>query len=135
MHGVVRERPDAIELAGLRFQVSVAEEALEARPQDCDLLRFLAHAYTLLDRCGDGLAAELRIVEQLPADPRARYNLACSLALNGRKEEALSALEEAIRLGFEDAELLSQDDDLGSLRNDPAFVAMVDALRRRPRAP
>jgi len=132
---VVREPPDAIELAGLRFQVAVAEEALQARPEDCDLLRFLAHAYTLLGRNEDGLKADRRVVELLPRDPRARYNLACSLALAGRTDEALQALQEAVRLGFEDADLLAQDDDLESLRKNPLFRAIVEALRRRPPTP
>jgi len=131
MAPVVRERPDAIEMAGLRFQVAVAEEALGARPGDCDLLRFLAHAYTLLGRRDDGLEADRRLVELLPADARARYNLACSLALLGRPEEALRTLEEAVRLGFDDADLLRQDDDLESIRRDPAFAAIVASLRPR----
>jgi Flp pilus assembly protein TadD len=117
-----------IELAGIRFQIGIFEEALVANRGDTDALRFLAHAYTVVGRLADGLAADRRLVELLPRDPRVRYNLACSCALNGQPEEALAALAEACGLGFDDLTLLRKDKDLDSLREDPRFAAIEKRL-------
>jgi len=119
-----------LEKAGLRFQIAVGEEAVALRPRDTDLLRFLAHAYTLVGRLEDGVRADRRLTELLPEDPRVRYNLACSLALTGRLAEALEALGEAHSRGFVDLELLLQDEDLAALRSEPGFPDMVEKVRR-----
>ena len=125
---MVLEEHGEIELAGIRFQIGIFEEALAANGEDMDALRFLAHAYTVVGRLLDGLAADRRLVALLPKDPRVRYNLACSLALNGRHEEAIETLEKACELGFDDLALLRKDRDLDALRDDPRFVAIESRL-------
>jgi len=127
---MARPAMSGLERAGLRFQVAVAEEALALRPNDAELLRFLAHAYTLVGRLEDGVRADRRLAELLPRDPRVRYNLACSLALTGSREEALAALREARALGFDDLDLLLGDEDLFSLRDEPAFAALLEEMKR-----
>ena len=49
------------------------------------------------------------------------YNTACSLARAGRVEAAVSALSTALRLGFDDLALLTDDDDLAALHDHPAW--------------
>ena len=49
------------------------------------------------------------------------YNLACSLARLGRTDEALLALDAAIRRGWDDPDLLDSDPDLASLRTAPGY--------------
>ena len=122
------DRPDPLELAGTRFQVSVAEEALARDPDDIDVLRFLAHAYTVIGRIGDSVQCDERLVELLPRDARVRYNLACHLALLGNQEQALECLGTACELGFHDLKLLRDDDDLAVLRDDPRYRAIVARL-------
>ena len=51
----------------------------------------------------------------------ARYNVACSQALKGDRDGALRSLETALAEGFEQPDLLADDDDLDSLRSDPRF--------------
>ena len=53
------------------------------------------------------------------------YNLACCEALLGRKEDAIGHLRTAFekRPGLRD--LAKEDTDLDSLRDEPAFVALV----------
>jgi Flp pilus assembly protein TadD len=128
---VAQERSE-LELAGLRFQIGIFEEALARDPEDTESLRFLSHGYSVIGRLEDGLAADRKLVELLPRDPRVRYNLACSCALTGRTDEALVHLEEACGLGFDDANLLRKDQDLDSLRDDPRFRELV--ARRFPGA-
>lgn len=125
------DKGSPIELAGLRFQISILEEALRADPHDTETLRYLAHAYVGVGRPEDGLAIDRRLVELLPTDPRVRYNLACSCALTGRVEEALEVLGEACALGFDDLALLRRDGDLDGVREDPRYRQIEGALAER----
>jgi hypothetical protein len=53
------------------------------------------------------------------------YNLACVYATNGRPDDALAALPEALRLNPHLVEWSQKDRDLESLWGDPAFQALV----------
>jgi hypothetical protein len=52
-------------------------------------------------------------------------------ALQGRRDEALQYLEEAIQLGYSDGAALEQDSDFESLRDDPIFVNLVQRARAK----
>ena len=69
-----------------------------------------------------------RLTGLVPEDPVARYNLACSFALVGRRDEALQALGRAIELGYREPEHMAADPDLESIRDDPRFAKLVDEL-------
>lgn len=73
----------------------------------------------------------------IPTSAEAHYNLACALAMQGRKDEALQTLTKSAAFGFSDAALLDTDPDLASLRDMPAFAAVkaVVALATRSPAP
>jgi hypothetical protein len=68
---------------------------------------------------------DCRLVELLPEDFLARYNLACSLARAGRADEAIDSLSRAILLGYDDLAHMEADPDLESLRNHPDFRALL----------
>lgn len=53
------------------------------------------------------------------------YNLACQFALNGESEKALALLTESLGLQPALREWSTQDSDLVSLREDPAFLALT----------
>src|SRR6185295_11160110 len=59
----------------------------------------------------------------------AYYNAACSLALDGWREPALDALEQALDAGFDDPGLMARDDDLDILRSEPRFKALLARAR------
>ena len=60
----------------------------------------------------------------------ALYNAACAHASLGDKRAALDALSAAVgEAGFDDGRAAAADDDLASLRGDPAFEALVGRLR------
>lgn len=64
----------------------------------------------------------------LAADPQARfgwYNYACALSRSGRKAAALTALENAMRVGYADSSWTASDPDLAALRDSAQFAALT----------
>ncbi len=72
-------------------------------------------------------------VASRPFNPGARYDLACAQALAGDAQTALHTLSEAVSLGFDDADGLSKDEDLASLKREAEFARLVEAARRTQR--
>ena len=62
-------------------------------------------------------------LSETPDDGGAHYNLACAHARAGRPDAALEHLRRAIELQASFAEYAQTDEDLASLRDDPAFPA------------
>lgn len=115
---------------GLEFLAEFLETALQGRPEDPEVLGELGHVYTRLGRLEEGLDADRRLVRVAPDNATAHYNLACSLALLGRDDEALDELEQAIDHGYQDAAFLARDDDLESLRGTRRFEELLERLRQ-----
>ncbi len=64
--------------------------------------------------------------ESEPREPATKYNIACLYAMDGKKEESLAKLKEALALG--DNELRNsagKDPCLEALRDDPAFRELI----------
>ncbi len=122
----------ALERLGLEFLADFLGRARRHRPEDLEVLAELATTLTRLGRHEEGLSLDRRLVELLPDDATARYNLACSLALCRASAAALLELERAIELGYSDADHLLADEDLSSLRQEPNFLALVERLRSQP---
>jgi tetratricopeptide (TPR) repeat protein len=59
----------------------------------------------------------------------ASYNLACCYALEIEPEEALYWLQQAVQSGFDDADHIESDPDLGILQELPEFHELLVALR------
>lgn len=113
-----------LEDLGLAFEVAVAEAHARSHPDDVEALRGLAYAYTAAGRHEDALAADLRLVARDPERADFRYDLACSYALLGRRDEAFDELTRAVDLGFDDGEHLDEDPDLDGLRKDPRWAPL-----------
>ena len=62
-----------------------------------------------------------RHLHETPDDAGVLYNLACAKARAGRADEALADLRRAVELRASLGESARADDDLASLRDDPAF--------------
>jgi mannose-6-phosphate isomerase-like protein (cupin superfamily) len=60
-----------------------------------------------------------------PDSPSLHYELACVEAVAGRRDDALAALDRAIALRPELARWAAEDEDFATLREDPAFAALV----------
>jgi Flp pilus assembly protein TadD len=124
-------KPLAAELdrLGLEFLSGILALELERRPDNLDARSDLGHILTRLGRHQEALAVDRELVQRTPECETAHYNLACSLALTGALDEALTSLERAVSLGFTDDEQMSADEDLAALRELPAFRALVERLR------
>jgi tetratricopeptide (TPR) repeat protein len=72
------------------------------------------------DRAIEVLEAHLA---ETPDHAGTHYNLACAHARAGRPEVALDHLRRAVELQASFAEYAGKDDDLASIRDDPAFPA------------
>ena len=104
------------------------ERECERHPRNLPALAELAHALTRLGRLEAGLQADLRLMRLVPDNPTVHYNLACSLTLLGKPDEALDALERAIECGYDDAGHMVHDEDLRSLEHEFRFQRMVRSL-------
>ena len=63
------------------------------------------------------------------------YNLACALARQGKRSEALDTLEKAVELGYVDAKSMAADNDLATLRRDKRFAKILERAGEIDRDP
>jgi serine/threonine protein kinase/Flp pilus assembly protein TadD len=106
----------------------VAVKHLELNPDDSRALCLgaanlaaVGDADRAVEWAGRGLAID-------PEDPMTLYNVACVYALGGRKEASLACLQKAVDNGFGHKEWVQHDTDLETLRGDPRFQQLVDAM-------
>jgi tetratricopeptide (TPR) repeat protein len=105
------------------------EEACALREND-DFMRVLLACY----RARAGRAEEAReLLRDVPPSPGTYYNMACTYALLGDRENALAFLERELRENhFSSGSLMQQqewarsDPDLESLRGDSRFEALLE---------
>ena len=107
-------------------------EGVRARfPDDPLVLKALGDLYTRVGRIDDGLAVDRRLVRLCPEEDMVWYNLACSCALAGRSDEAFTALDHAVELGYADADWAARDEDLKPVAADPRFVNVLARMKER----
>ncbi|MFN9235589.1 MAG: TPR end-of-group domain-containing protein [Planctomyces sp.] len=78
------------------------------------------------------LAISSEITQQTPKDTAAWYNHARLLALNEQNTAALSALNIAVQLGFNQPDALLQNPELASLRSLPGFSLLLRQAGQNP---
>lgn len=112
-------------LGQLDFDIDFFERLLARTPDSIETLRILAELVSKKGLVSRAVELDHRLVQLLPDDFLARYNLACSLALAGRPDEAIDALSRAILLGYDDLDHMESDPDLESIRSHPDFLALL----------
>lgn len=115
----------------LDFEISFFGGIVERRPDYVEALIPLAEAYTRKGLREEGLQIDQRLSRLCKDDPIVYYNLACSLALAEKVDEALSALHQAIRLGYRDFAYMRKDPDLHSLALHPEFKKMTSSSSKQ----
>jgi len=119
-----------VERRGLEFLADFYGSEMARKPENIEALAELGHVLTQLGRYEEGLAVDRVLALREPEDPNVLYNLACSLALTGRADEAFRTLDRAILHGYGDADHLAADDDLAALRADVRFAELLRTLRK-----
>ncbi len=112
-----------------KVEISFLESVRNRCPRNQLLLEALGELYTGASRYEDGLRVDEELIKVCPKEPVAWYNLGCSYALVGRKDEAFTALSRAVELGYSDRDWMLRDGDLETLRNDPRFFKLVNHTR------
>ncbi|MFO7898503.1 MAG: tetratricopeptide repeat protein [Planctomycetota bacterium] len=76
------------------------------------------------------LAEYRKALELDPKNDVAWYNIACAYSLMERIDQAVTALEKSVELGYDDVDWMQKDTDLDNIRNDPRYKGLVERLRR-----
>ena len=63
-----------------------------------------------------------------PEDPMVLYNVACAFGILGKTPECLDALEQAVSKGWGDKAWLEHDSDFDSIRSEPRYLELVQAM-------
>jgi tetratricopeptide (TPR) repeat protein len=110
------------------FEIELFKGVLARNPDYVDVLRVLGNNLAARGDREESLAIDRRLVGLRPSDAAAHYNLACSLAVLGHRDEAMDNLERALELGYEHLVYLTEDRDLVSLHREPRFLRMLERL-------
>lgn len=118
------------EKSELDFEIRFFEGLLKDNSDFVDALKPLADLYTRRGLIQKGLELDERLISLCPNDPTVFYNLSCSYSLLSRVEDSLKALKQAIELGYCDLYHMLTDKDLQNIRNDPAFLDLVETVKK-----
>ena len=110
------------------FEIRFYEGVISRSPNYIEALIPLAELYTKAGLHAKGLEMDKRLAVLCPEDDTVFYNLGCSYALTGDKENALEALEKAVALGYRDSGHLQKDKDLKSLHEEDRYQKLVSRL-------
>jgi tetratricopeptide (TPR) repeat protein len=118
------------ELRELDVKISFLEGLIRRDERYVEALQILGDHYTQRGRLEDGLKVDQRLSQLQPQSPIVFYNLACSHSLTGELDQAASALEKALALGYRDFTWLAKDPDLRELRQHPLYHTIESTIQK-----
>jgi Flp pilus assembly protein TadD len=110
------------------LEIDFCENVLKGNPHHLEAMVLLGDAFTRKGEYEKGLQCDLHLSKLKPDNKLIRYNLACSYALTGQKDKAISCLNKAVELGYTDVEHIRQDHDLDGLKSDPRFQSIIKKM-------
>lgn len=119
------EAPIYSTLEPRRAPATAGQDPLQAE----DLLRQFTEYHTAL-RYEAAAEYALMLVDRIPDQPLAYYNLACVMARLHRSDEALDALETAVDRGWRNVVHMKIDSDLRIVQGTDRFQQLIDRMGR-----
>jgi transcriptional regulator GlxA family with amidase domain len=121
--GQVLESQNAYAEAADVYRAVVAED-----PKDGFAWYRLGYSLQAAGQIEKGVEASRKAAEFSEVRSDALYNVACGYALQGKRDQALQSLEDAVSAGFRARWLLTSDPDLASVREDARFQKLLSSL-------
>lgn len=109
--------------------IAAIEAHLEHDPDDGRALHLGAVALAKAGQRARTHEFARRALVARPGEFATAYNLACAHTLLGEHDEALRLLDDAVRYGRGNLGWIEHDPDLGALRDDPRFRAIVERMK------
>jgi len=114
----------------LDIKIEFMEGIVRRDPEYVEALQLLGDHYTQRGQFDHSLKVDEQLSRLEPRNPLVFYNLACSYSLIGHVDEAMSALEKSLTLGYRDFKWLARDPDLRTLRKHPLYRTIEDKIRK-----
>lgn len=118
------------ETRDLDIKIQFMEGVVRRDPEYIEALQLLGDHYTQRGKYEHGLKVDEQLSRLEPRNPLVFYNLACSYSLTGEVDMAVTALDQALALGYRDFKWLAKDPDLRRLRKHPVFRTIEDKIRK-----
>lgn len=87
------------------------------------------YAYLALGETEQAIAVNDSILNEYP-NAGCYYDAACLYSRMGRKDEAISYLQQALEKGFKGIKHIESDDDLDNIRKMPAYVKLIRKYKK-----
>jgi arylsulfatase A-like enzyme len=111
---------------GIKAAKAHLKTAQALYPREAEVYHWLGHLAFLEEKYRPAELFETIAARLSPRYPwEISYDLACALARQGKKPQALAELRRAIQLGYRDGKHIAADPDLESLREVPAFKSLM----------
>jgi predicted Zn-dependent protease len=111
------------------FEMEFCRSILKRDAENAATIEMLAGFCTRAGRVDEGLELDQRFVALQPDNAIGHYNLACSLALKKRSDDAIATLRTAFEKGYRDFGWMMEDADLKPLHSHPGFSALLAEYR------
>jgi len=108
--------------------IASLERAVQLNPGNGWAWNSLAYAYMEAKQPAKAAGSFERVLPFAPKNPGLLYNTACAYALAGDTGKAFEMLDRAVAEGYKDKAGMLADPDLGAVRGDPRFAAILKRL-------
>lgn len=112
--------------------IPLMQKVVAANPKDGLVWHHLGYSLHMLGKFDQALEAHIQASAFPSVAPTATYNAACVYALKKDKDKAFEWLHKAINAGFRGADHMDNDSDMDSLRDDPRYAKVVEAIQKAP---
>ncbi len=114
----------------LNREIQLLRDKVNVFP-DPESLADLGHLYLRIRQEEEGIKYLKLSIRMAPNYAHAYYNLACAYGCMGDEANAMNALEDAVKKGYDDVEWIIRDGDLRILHKNPRFKKLIQELQNK----